>query len=83
MIFKHQQHRLMAGKPVVIFNRCNSAGVRFWDPLIGLLESMCRPGDFVVAETLEEILPAIAPEMKRKSSTFAELIASQGEELAA
>jgi hypothetical protein len=73
----------MQDKPVVIFNRPNGAGVNFWDPLIELLEGMCRPGDFMVAQTLEEILPAIASGMKRKTSPFAELIASQGEELAA
>lgn len=83
MIFKHQKHPLMDGKPVVIFNRRNSAGVNFWDPLIEMLHRMCHPGDFVVAETLEEILPAIAPTMKRRTTSFAELIASQGEELAA
>jgi len=83
MIFKHRKHPLMQDKPVVIFNRRNAAGVNFWDPLIDLLSDMCVPGDFVVAHTLEDILPAIQPGMKRRSSAFAELIASQGEELAA
>lgn len=59
MIFKHQKNPLMAGKPVVLFNRANPAGVRFWDPLIELLGSMCQPGDFVVANELGDILPAI------------------------
>lgn len=83
MIFKHQRHPLMEGKPVVIFNRPTASGVNFWDPLIALLGGMCVPGDFVVAECLEEILPAIQCGMNKKSSAFAELIASQGEELAA
>jgi predicted Rossmann-fold nucleotide-binding protein len=59
MIFKHQKNPLMAGKPVVLFNRQNPAGVRFWDPLIGLLGGLCSSGDFSVAETLDDILPAI------------------------
>jgi uncharacterized protein (TIGR00730 family) len=59
MIFKHQQNPLMTGKPVVLFNRANAAGVRFWDPLIELLGNMCRPDDFVVANELGDILPAI------------------------
>ena len=59
MIFKHQKNPLMAGKPVVLFNRQNPAGVRFWDPLIGLLRGLCSSGDFSVAETLDDILPAI------------------------
>ncbi|WP_193212217.1 LOG family protein [Luteolibacter marinus] len=59
MIFKHQKNPLMAGKPVIVFNRSNAAGVRFWDPLINLLSDLCEPGDFAVANTLEDILPAI------------------------
>jgi Predicted Rossmann fold nucleotide-binding protein len=83
MIFKHQRHPIMEGKPVVIFNRRTASGERFWDPLIGMLNGLCRPGDFAVAEDLEDILPTILPGLKRKSSPFAELIDSQGEELAA
>ena len=59
MIFKHQKNPLMTGKPVVLFNRANGAGVRFWNPLIDLLGSLCQPGDFVVANTLDDILPAV------------------------
>jgi uncharacterized protein (TIGR00730 family) len=66
MIFKHQKNPLMEGKPVVIFNREDRTGVKFWDPLIALLERMCAPGDFVVTETLEGLLPAITPGMKRR-----------------
>jgi len=65
MIFKHQRNPLMDGKPVVIFNREHHTGQRFWDPLIELLNRMSRPGDFVVANSLEELLPAITPAMKR------------------
>ncbi len=65
MIFKRQGHSLMAGKPVVIFNRQNHAGLGFWDPLIDLLSDMCDAGDFVVANHLEDILPAIQPGMKK------------------
>jgi predicted Rossmann-fold nucleotide-binding protein len=59
MIFKHQKNPLMHGKPVVVFNRRNAAGVRFWDPLINLLSDLCLPGDFTVANELEDILPAL------------------------
>jgi predicted Rossmann-fold nucleotide-binding protein len=65
MIFKHRKHPLMEGKPVVIFNRGNEAGVRFWDPIIELLGSMCDHSDFAVANDLDDILPAIVPGMKR------------------
>jgi Predicted Rossmann fold nucleotide-binding protein len=66
MIFRHQKNPLMDGKPVVIFNRRDPLGVRFWDPLIDLLSDLCKPGDFVVATELEDILPAIRSGMTRR-----------------
>ncbi|WP_166442566.1 LOG family protein [Phragmitibacter flavus] len=71
MIFKHQKNPLMLGKPVVIFNRASSNGLRFWDPLIELLGTMSQPGDFVVANTLEEILPAIQTGMRNPDALAA------------
>jgi predicted Rossmann-fold nucleotide-binding protein len=68
MIFKHQKNPLMNGKPVVVFNRRNAAGVRFWDPLINLLSDLCQPGDFVVANELGDILPAIRLGLPVKSA---------------
>ncbi len=65
MIFKHQKNPLMDGKPVVIYNREHHTGVRFWDPLIDLLSDMAQPGDFVVAKTMQDLLPAITPGMKK------------------
>ena len=59
LIFKRRQNPLMVGKPIVLFNRANEAGVRFWDPLIALLEAFCDPGDFDVAEELDEIIPTL------------------------
>lgn len=59
MIFKHADHPMMRDKPVVVFNREDSEGVRFWDPLTTLLGGHCKAGDFVVVDTLEEILPAV------------------------
>ncbi len=64
MIFKHQGNPLMDGKPVVIFNRRNSSGMAFWDPVIEMLGQMCKPEDFEVVEELGAILPAILPGMK-------------------
>ena len=65
MIFKHQKNPVMEGKPVVIFNREHSPGIRFWDPIIELLENITQPGDFSVANTLEDLIPAVLPGMKR------------------
>jgi len=78
MIFKHQKNPLMEGKPVVIFNRQNHAGLGFWDPLIDLLSDMCCPGDFVVARELEDILPAILPGMIARGERQAPLLAMAG-----
>jgi uncharacterized protein (TIGR00730 family) len=66
MIFKHQKNPLMEGKPVVIFNREHHTGRRFWDPLIDLLSDVAMPGDFVVANMMEDLLPAIRPGMKQQ-----------------
>jgi len=67
MIFKQQLNPLMLGKPVVIYNRRMAEGDGFWDPMIGLLREFCRPGDFEVAESLDEILPAVGRGLARRA----------------
>jgi len=57
MIFKQQGHLAMRNKPVIIFNRKDANGVRFWDPLIKLLGNWCYDGEFTVVDELEEIVP--------------------------
>jgi len=59
MLFKHQGSSLMTGKPVVIYNRETANGVRFWDPVVSLLEKICAPGDYSVTNDLEDILPTL------------------------
>lgn len=86
MIFKHQKNPLMNGKPVVIFNRETPMGPRFWDPLIEMLKGMCQPGDFVVAHTLAEILPAIQPGIERRTAAsprLSEVVATPTVEIVA
>lgn len=63
LIFKQQDHPLMAGKPVIIFNRLDARGKRFFGPLIDLLRSMSAPGMFHVVDDLDGILPALKAEM--------------------
>ena len=77
MIFKHQRHPLMVGKPVVIFNRMTGEGLRFWDPIIALLGKMCRGEDFAVADNLEDILPAIQPGMKKLLAQGGRVVSEQ------
>jgi predicted Rossmann-fold nucleotide-binding protein len=69
MIFRQQGNPLMDGKPVVIFNRRNAAGIGFWDPLIDLLDGLCRPGDFVVVNELKEIVPTITSRLPEKKTS--------------
>lgn len=57
MIFKHQKNPLMTGKPVIVFNREDTNGVRFWDPLVRMLEPWCSANDFVVVDALDDIIP--------------------------
>jgi uncharacterized protein (TIGR00730 family) len=59
MIFQQQNHPLVKGKPVIIFNRHDSAGVPFWQPLIDLLEKHCGRDQFVVVNELEQIIPTM------------------------
>lgn len=57
MIFKHQGHPMMRGKPIVIYNRHDeSTGQRFWEPLISEFRGLCHDCDFSVAHHLDDIL---------------------------
>lgn len=59
MIFKASDHPLMAGKPVVVFNREERPGVGFWDKLLGLLHDMHGPERFTLVNRLEDIVPTV------------------------
>ncbi len=60
MIFKHQRHPGALNKPVVVYNRTDESGRRFWDPLIKLLETWCFDGEFTVVDQLDKLLPEVA-----------------------
>jgi uncharacterized protein (TIGR00730 family) len=59
MIFRHQVKSVMEGKPVIVFDREDESGVRFWTPLIELLGKWCGEGDFTVVRELGEIVPEV------------------------
>jgi hypothetical protein len=59
MIFKHQNHPSMTGKPVIIFNRKDAKGQSFWNPLIEMLSTWCYDGEFIVVDELSELIPAV------------------------
>ena len=68
MIFKQNNHELMTGKPVVIFNRKNEMKIGFLEPLITLMASMCAPDSFTIINQLDEILPSILERFENKSA---------------
>ena len=59
MIFKQIGKKGMVEKPVIVFDRLDSSGERFWTPMIGLLNQWCYDGEFIVVQELEEIIPTI------------------------
>ncbi len=59
MIFKHQAHRSMVGKPVIIFNRKDANGQSFWTPLIELLGIWCYDGEFVVVDEFIDLIATV------------------------
>lgn len=67
LILAHQQHPVMDGKPVIIFNRVDAQGRPFWRSLISLLGAMNAPERFTVVDDLDSILPAIRANLGRKA----------------
>ena len=65
MIFKQLKKKGMKEKPVIVFDRMDDTGQRFWTPLITLLGEWCYDGEFVVVNELEDIVPTV---MKKISS---------------
>ena len=59
MIFKHQNHPSMTGKPVIVFNRKDARGQSFWTPLIEMLATWCYDGEFIVVEELADLIPTV------------------------
>lgn len=59
MIFKHQGKRGMLEKPVIIFDRMDASGKRFWTPLIKLLSEWCYDEEFIVVREFDEIVPTV------------------------
>lgn len=64
MIFQQQQNPNVAGKPVVVFNRLDASGKRFWTPLIEMLQESCGVNSFIVVDDLEQIIPTLEKAMR-------------------
>ncbi len=60
LLMKQQGDPLMAGKPVVLFDRKDErTGQRFWAPFIELLLETCCKDDFLVVKELDKVIPAL------------------------
>ncbi len=66
LILKHQHHPIMNGKPVIVFDRLDAGGKRFWTPLIELMGVMDVHEAFTVVDRLDDILPAVTEGMGRR-----------------
>ena len=73
MIFKQQKMKGMQDKPVIVFNRKDAEGRRFWTPLVELLGDWCYDGEFVVVDELSEIIPIIEKTVGSSSESIAAL----------
>ena len=60
LIFKQSGNPLMAGKPIVLFNRIDKKlQVPFWGKLVTLLNNLANKELFTVVTDLEEIIPTL------------------------
>jgi predicted Rossmann-fold nucleotide-binding protein len=63
IIYKHQGHTDMMGKPIILYNRQDETG--FWDPLCKLLKPWVAPDDLVVINNFTELVPSTLKAMSR------------------
>lgn len=63
LLFRSQRDKLMEGKPIVIYNRRMPDGTGFWDSLVKLLEDHGRKDACIVVDAVEDIIPALLPEL--------------------
>ena len=66
LIFKQSSNPLMAGKPIILFNRVDKElQLPFWGKLITLLNQQCNEALFDVVTELEEIIPTLNQTLKK------------------
>ena len=59
LILHQQDDAVMAGKPIILFNRIDDDGTAFWDPFVKLLEEQGVGHLIQSVSQLEDLLPAI------------------------
>jgi uncharacterized protein (TIGR00730 family) len=63
LLFRATQDQLMEGKPIVIYNRPMPDGRGFWDSLVTLLEAHGQKDECLVVSAVEDIIPALLPQL--------------------
>lgn len=63
LLFRAKKDPLMEGKPIVIYNRPLADGRGFWDSLVALLEANGQKDECIVVHTVEDIVPALLPQL--------------------
>ena len=67
LIFKQSGNPLMAGKPIILFNRIDKKlQMPFWDKLITLLNHLCNKELFDVVTELQDIVPSLDRALKKR-----------------
>ena len=56
----------MEGKPVIVCDRLDASGIRFWSLLSSLLREWCGEGEFAVVAELSEIVPKVMEIMGKR-----------------
>ncbi|MCP4847477.1 MAG: hypothetical protein GY899_05965 [Verrucomicrobiaceae bacterium] len=66
LLLKEAGDPLMRDKPILVYDRMDRSGVRFWSPLNELLGDACGDGSYQVIGRIEDILPAIKKGIPRR-----------------
>ena len=50
---------IMKGKPIIVFDRIDKSGRKFWAPLIELMEKNNYSSYFTVVNELDQVIPTV------------------------
>ena len=57
----------MKDKPVIVFDRIDKSGRKFWAPLIELMEKIQYSSYFTVVDELDQVIPTVHRLIDNKS----------------
>mgnify|MGYP005666303549 FL=1 len=58
---------IMKDKPIIVFNRIDKSGRKFWAPLIELMEKIQYSSYFTVVDELDQVIPTVHRQIGKKS----------------